>query len=417
MSLLHRLLHTPRRTLARRAAFQIHLWCGVIIGLYTALIGLTGSALVFRDEIERALRPNLYVLAPTVNTVPQPTLDQLLATAVKALPDWQPRGFEQLPETPATMPIHPVLLYMMPRPGHAVMAPHSFTPDQLLVSFDPRTGALLDARSRYAGVLGFAANLHYYLLAGNRGYLVNGVLAIAFLGVSLTGWILWWPGIRRVVSALRLHGLHRSHHGTKWNWKRLNWDLHSVGGFWSNPALIAIIATGIFFVFSQPILRVIAFTTGTDPRVIQAWYADPKLLPHPANAKPITVQEAWVQASAALPPGTHINYLALPTGPDDAFEAIAYHPRTAPYAQPLRVYIDPYQGSILKRFDSRSLPLPMRAVLYVYAVHFGSFAGLFSRVLWCCVGLLPTALLTSGLVMWWNRSLRRTLLKWGTSRH
>src|SRR5882757_5852741 len=263
MSLLHRLLHTPRRTLARRAAFQIHLWCGVIIGLYTALIGLSGSALVFRDEIEHALQPNLYVLAPTVNTVPRPTLDQLLATAVKALPDWQPRGFEQLSEMPTTAPMRPVVLYMLPRPGHAVMAPHSFTPDQLLVFLDPRTGALLGSRSRYAGVLGFATNLHYYLLAGERGYLVNGVLAIAFLGVALTGWILWWPGIRHIISALRIHGLRRSHHGMKWNWKRLNWDLHSVGGFWSNPALIAIIVTGIFFVFPQPLLRTVVFATGT----------------------------------------------------------------------------------------------------------------------------------------------------------
>ena len=411
MSLFHRLLHTPRRTLMRRAAFQIHLWCGVVIGLYTALIGLTGSGLVFRDEIERALRPNLYVLAPAVNTAPRPTLDQLLATATKALPDWQPRGFEQLSETPATAPTEPVLLFMVRRPGHDMMAPHSFTPDQLMAYLDPQTGALLGSRSRYAGVLGFAANLHFYLLAGRRGYPVNGALAIAFLGIALTGWILWWPGIRRAFSALRIHGLHRSHHGTKWNWKRLNWDLHSVGGFWSNPALIAIIVTGIFFTFSQPILRVIAFTTRTDPRIIRDWYSDPKAPSHLPGAKPITMQEAWVRASGALPPGIHIHYLSISSRPDQAFEAIAYHPRTAPYAQPMRVYIDPYQGSALKRFDSHSLPLPMRAVLYVYAIHFGSFAGLFSRILWFCIGLLPAGLLITGLIMWWNRSLRQTLLK------
>lgn len=409
MPLLHRLLHTPRQTLTRRVLFQIHLWCGVIVGLYVALIGLTGSALVFRPEIERALRPHLYVLQ--ASTAPaHATLDQMLATATRALPDWQPMGFEQLPAKPASAPTEPVLLYLTARPGHDHAAPHSFTPDQLMAYLDPRTGTLLGARSRYAGVLGLAANFHYYLLAGERGYLVNGILAIAFLGIALTGWTLWWPGIRRVVGALKIHGLMhgRYHHGHR-NWKRLNWDLHATGGFWSNPALIVVIVTGIFFVFSQPMLRGIAFVTHTNPSVIREWYSSPAAIAAPAGTKPITVQAAWQAASAALPADAKVGYLSLSRQAGEPFEAIAYYDHTAPYAQPLRVFINPFNAAPIKRLDSRTLPLAMRAVLYVYALHFGSFAGLASRVLWFLLGLLPAALLVTGLIMWWNRSLRRLL--------
>nr|WP_246302139.1 PepSY-associated TM helix domain-containing protein [Granulicella arctica] len=407
--LWHRLLYKPRQTLARRVAFQIHLWCGVGLGLYMALIGLSGSALVFRSEIERALRPKLYVLHPGATSSARPTLDQLLHTATSALPDWQPRGFEQLASSPSTMPVQPVVLYMMPRPGHAVFAPHSFTPDQLLVYLDPYSGALLGARSRYAGVMGLAANLHYYLLAGERGYVVNGVLAIAFLGVALTGWILWWPGVSRAISALRIHGLRRSLHGGRSNWRRFNWDLHATGGFWSNPALIAVIATGIFFVFPQPILRGLAFVTHTDPDVIRAWYSAPTLPLRPLGGELITVQDAWRAAADSLPQGAYVDYLALPSEPGNSFEAIAYYPHSAPYAQPFRVYINPFDASPMQQLDSRSLPLVMRAVLYVYAVHFGRFAGVVSRVLWFLLGLFPTVLLVTGLIMWWSRSLRRKL--------
>lgn len=420
MSWPHRLLHTPRQTLARRVLFQIHLWCGVIIGLYVALIGLTGSALVFRPEIERALRPHLHTLQQSTTAATHATLDQMLATAAKALPDWQARGFEQLPATATSTPTEPVVLYMTALPGHDHTAPHSFTPERMMAYFDPRTGSLLGARSSYAGVLGLAENFHYYLLMGQRGYIVNGVLAIAFLGIALTGWLLWWPGIRRSLGALKIHGLIRGpyHHGYR-NWKRLNWDLHSTGGFWSNPALIAVIITGIFFVFSQPMLRGFAWITHTDPSVIRNWYSDPAAVTAPAGTRPITVEAAWQSAAAALPANAHIGYLSMPAEALPAhtlssqlvepFEAIAYYDHTAPYAQPLRVFVHPFTAAPIKLLDSRTLPLSMRCLLYVYAIHFGSFAGLISRTLWFLLGLLPAALLVTGLIMWWNRSLRRLL--------
>ncbi|HZY62867.1 MAG TPA: PepSY-associated TM helix domain-containing protein [Edaphobacter sp.] len=408
MRLWHRLLHTPRQTLARRVMFQFHLWCGVIVGLYVALIGLSGSALVFRPELESAMRPALYALQPLSQPVQQATLDEMLHTAAKAFPEWKPMGFDQLPAGPGAVPTQPVVLYMMAQPGREISAPHSFTPDQLLVYLDPRTGALLGARSRYAGVLGLAENFHYYLLAGQRGYIVNGILGVAFLGLALTGWVLWWPGIRRVVGGLKIHGLWRGHyhHGHR-NWKRLNWDLHSTGGFWSNPALIAIIVTGIFFIFPQPMLRGFAWLTHTDPSVIRQWYSGPGNVTASAGAKPVTAQAAWTAAAAALPENAHVGYFALPAEPGAAYEGIAYYDHTAPYAQPLQVYINPFTAEPIERLDSRTLPLAMRAVLYVYAVHFGNFAGLASRVLWFLLGLMPAVLLVSGLIMWWNRSLRR----------
>ena len=41
----------------KRALFQVHLWIGVGIGLYVMLICLSGSAIVFRREFDRALCP------------------------------------------------------------------------------------------------------------------------------------------------------------------------------------------------------------------------------------------------------------------------------------------------------------------------------------------------------------------------
>jgi uncharacterized iron-regulated membrane protein len=47
----------PHSSLLRRALFQVHLWIGIGIGLYVLLISLSGSVIVFRREMDRALCP------------------------------------------------------------------------------------------------------------------------------------------------------------------------------------------------------------------------------------------------------------------------------------------------------------------------------------------------------------------------
>jgi uncharacterized iron-regulated membrane protein len=47
----------PQRLWIRRAVFQIHLWSGVVFGLYIFFISLTGSVLVYRNELYVAATP------------------------------------------------------------------------------------------------------------------------------------------------------------------------------------------------------------------------------------------------------------------------------------------------------------------------------------------------------------------------
>jgi uncharacterized iron-regulated membrane protein len=43
----------PQRTWLRKALFQVHLWSGIAVGLYILLISVTGSVLVYRNELFR----------------------------------------------------------------------------------------------------------------------------------------------------------------------------------------------------------------------------------------------------------------------------------------------------------------------------------------------------------------------------
>ncbi|HTQ99780.1 MAG TPA: PepSY-associated TM helix domain-containing protein [Candidatus Acidoferrum sp.] len=53
-------LHHPQRVWLRRALFQVHLWTGIAVGLYIFFISVTGSVLVYRNELYEAVMPNAF---------------------------------------------------------------------------------------------------------------------------------------------------------------------------------------------------------------------------------------------------------------------------------------------------------------------------------------------------------------------
>src|SRR5437868_15076105 len=54
MTFLRNLWRRPQNVWLRRAMFQIHLWTGIAIGLYVLVVSVSGSAIVFRNEIYKA---------------------------------------------------------------------------------------------------------------------------------------------------------------------------------------------------------------------------------------------------------------------------------------------------------------------------------------------------------------------------
>jgi len=55
--LWQRWLRRPQNVWLRRAIFQVHLWSGIGLGLYVLFISLTGSVLVYRNEMYVAVTP------------------------------------------------------------------------------------------------------------------------------------------------------------------------------------------------------------------------------------------------------------------------------------------------------------------------------------------------------------------------
>ena len=70
MSVWAHWLRQPQTLWIRRAVLQVHLWTGLALGVYVLVISLSGSVLVFRDELNSLSSPGPQPGRPATTDVP-----------------------------------------------------------------------------------------------------------------------------------------------------------------------------------------------------------------------------------------------------------------------------------------------------------------------------------------------------------
>ena len=211
--MLRGFVRRPRKVWLRRLSFQIHLWTGLILTLYLAVIGLTGSILVFREELENLAGVNPWSQTQFAGAAAAPTA--ALESVRKTFPN--ARVISLAVPTQAN-PVYVAVLRARGRYfGEASVAIHPGTAEIL-----GRAPARLPRKWAWLGVV---RNLHEMLLAGRVGRELNGALAGCLLAINLTGIVIWWPGAYRWTRALGVD-FGRS-------WRRVNFDLHRAAGLWT----------------------------------------------------------------------------------------------------------------------------------------------------------------------------------------
>ena len=218
------LLKRPQNVWFRRALFQVHLWSGVSLGLYMLFISVTGSVLVYRNE--------LYVLAtpaPIISTAAGLPLSDtdLTAAAMRSYPGSRVVRISRAAD-----------------PNQAVDVWVDLGNELKKRLFDPISGADVGGSDAIAITLvSKLIELHDDLLAGPAGRKVNGFGALAVLITASTGLIIWWPGLARWRRSLVVN--------RNAGWKRLNWELHSAVGFWSFGFVLILGASGLYLCFPE----------------------------------------------------------------------------------------------------------------------------------------------------------------------
>jgi uncharacterized iron-regulated membrane protein len=76
-----------------------------------------------------------------------------------------------------------------------------------------------------------------------------------------------------------------------------------------------------------------------------------------------------------------------------------------------QVHVDPYSGVVLAVDSPAAAPAGLRLIRAMGPVHFGTFGGWFTRIIWLLLGFAPLVLFVSGILMYWNRVLRKRLTR------
>ncbi len=168
LTLWQRWFRRPQNVWLRRALFQIHLWTGIGTGLYVVLISVTGSAIVFRNEIYQNAGAGARIVQVRGTKLPADDLKKIVR--------------QKYPDSSLSF----VFEGKLPNTATEVWLEHG--KDRLQRLFDPYTGADLgDSVPQAIRVAAWLAKLHTDLLYGETGRKVNGIGAI-FLTLAMREW-------------------------------------------------------------------------------------------------------------------------------------------------------------------------------------------------------------------------------------
>nr|WP_068891532.1 PepSY-associated TM helix domain-containing protein [Pedobacter panaciterrae] len=211
---------------------QIHLWLGLGSGLIVFIVSITGCLYVFEEEIrDNTQQAELYV---PVQQRPFIGLENII------------RNFETI----AAGEKITIIRITESEPNATVQISSK---KKKIYFFNPYDGRLV----KKGGVdwLSTVLEIHTSLLWGETGKFIQRWAVVIFVIMLITGLVLWFPNQMRLLrQSLKI----------KWkgSFKRVNYDLHNVLGFYASGILIVISLSGLYFAFKE-VKTVASFFTGT----------------------------------------------------------------------------------------------------------------------------------------------------------
>ncbi len=369
---------------------KLHLYIGLWLGLLFVLLGLTGTVLSWRHEIDAALNPELLVASESVPLPLRADTVQQVVARLKADPQYGKPRMLMLPVSERDVFI---AWYHVKEPGTGSVVPGRSR--QVMV--DPATLAIKG--ERVWGEPGLSRpllmptlfHLHHYLLAGDTGKTVAGVGGMLLLFTVLAGIALWWPKLkaRAIVQAFRI-----THGGSWW---RLNYSLHRAGGILAAPVLATIAFSGWYLNLPKWVTPLVgSVMTVTAP-------ARPASTPPYEGAMPMGVQQA-VTAAQALYPQAIVSRVSFPRQPTDAYEIRLRQPGEVRQGSgATRLWLDAYTGARLGVRDPLAAPAGDTVLNWMYPLHTGEAFGMPGRIFISAFGLAPLLFALTGVLIWWKR--------------
>jgi len=384
----------------------LHRWTGLTMTVFLILVGLTGSLLAFRSDLERLINPQLFA-EPKPGQAP---LDlATLAERAEALAPESRVGYFTVERGQAAMSC-------VPRNDPSTGKPYQLDFNHIFLN--PYTGEELgrrldgDLRQGRINLMPFIYDLHSTLIAGSTGGWILGIVALMWTLDSFVGSYLTLPRGRGGF-------WRRWKYAWRIKWKatsfRVNFDLHRAGGLWFWLLIFVFAWSSVMLSLQSVYVRVTkaVFDYRSDDELMQS-----VMLPKPLDNPKLdwraaqTAGENLMVQQAVL----HGFTVTRPYG-------MAYIPQFGVYTYAVRssldirghgwdtsIWVDGNTGAL------RDVGLPKgqhagnTISTWLWGLHYGDIHDwLLYRTLVCVFGIVLVALSVTGVYIWWKKRKARRL--------
>ncbi|MCU0389971.1 MAG: PepSY domain-containing protein [Thermoflexibacter sp.] len=380
----------------RKIINKIHLILGLTSGLVVFIVSLTGCLYVFEEEIRDFTQAKyLYVSPENKAKIP---VNEAIGIVEKAFPQ------EKI--TQVRWKTAPESTVMVRTQSNKMISLHSYS------------GEVIGTRDMETDFLNVVEHIHTSLLLGEVGSEIIKWNVLIFFILLISGIILWFPkNVKFLKQAFTI----------KWSarWKKINYDFHSVYGFYLSWILLFISLTGIWWMFDS-VKDLVYWATNSKQIYKEKVVSTP---PHTGKVKSevqqvrfsedtnneaITknnltkselVQHCYLHA-AEQGKGFNQVFVNLPQDSLATIRVLFRYPYTSLVRNQSNFYYDQYSGKPLRADLYQNYSTGDKIRSSNYDLHTGRMFGITGKILAFLASLFATSLPITGFMIWWNKRKR-----------
>lgn len=366
---------------------KLHLWLGLSSGLVVFIVAVTGCIYAFQAEIKDLTYSFLFVEPQQKEVLPPSEISEIAQNAF-------PEGH-----------LHAVLYPTKERSVQAIFFSYGEGHDHYQIAYiNPYSGKVLKLKDEYADFFRFILDGHFYLwLPPEIGQPVVASFTLVFLFMVISGLILWWPKKKNLKQSLSI----------KWSsrWRRKNYDLHQVLGFYVMVFAMVFAVTGLVWGFVWFRDGIYSGLSGGEKYV--EYYNPLSDSTQTYQGEIPALDVVWAKMNQEYPDAEWIE--VHPPEFEGASLAANANPDAGTYWKADYRYFDQNTLEEIKvdhmynRFDEATVA--EKIMRMNYDVHVGAIAGLPGKVLAFFLSAIIASLPVTGFMIWWGRKNKKPKTK------
>ncbi|WP_413534081.1 PepSY-associated TM helix domain-containing protein [Empedobacter brevis] len=365
-----------KQSLFNRIIAWLHLWPSIVAGIIVVFISITGTIIVYSDEIiDFSAGDAKYVEIPLNNK--HISQDQIFKAVEEINPKYEISEF---------------IFFKDPKRSIRLRCFDLEHKKLIMLYVNPYTGKVLmeDDTIHFFFI---TAHLHSALLAGKIGGWIVILSTIIFTISCLTGLILWWP--KRWTKTTR-----QASFTVKWRarFKRLNYDLHNVYGFYSLILCLILGVTGLI-IFFRPLMNTTIKVSGGSPIHLE------DVLP---KIDSTTVTKDFVYLAYSSLEAKQKNEISMWNQEDPTIGAYSFS-----FGNTGLRSVENKEMLILDRISGKEISIGKQYIKHettentVWQLHMGQWWGQIGKLSTFLAGIVATTLPITGFIIWWGKQKKK----------